>query len=161
MVSPASGAITTVSTVDPIEVYFTASEQEYLNFARRYPTAEKRQAKIRTLELELILADGVTYPHKGRFFFASWRVSGARESRRLTDRRVSLPENVPSRRSRSFRSHRHQPSRWRADQGCRHPASTAVRTTSSQHSRHMGRWEVDQELRVHRGQGNRESETDV
>ena len=42
--SPASGAITTVSTVDPIKVYFTASEQEYLDFARRFPTAEKRQA---------------------------------------------------------------------------------------------------------------------
>ena len=44
LVSPASGAITTVSTVDPIKVYFTASEQEYLDYARRFPTAEKRQA---------------------------------------------------------------------------------------------------------------------
>ena len=44
LVSPASGAITTVSTVDPIKVYFTVSEQEYLDFTRRFPTAEKRQA---------------------------------------------------------------------------------------------------------------------
>ena len=42
LVSPASGAITTVSTVDPIKVYFTASEQEYLDYRRRFPTAEKR-----------------------------------------------------------------------------------------------------------------------
>src|SRR5262249_7695418 len=57
LVSPASGAITTVSTVDPIKVYFTASEQEYLDYTRRFPTAEKRQANTRQLELELILAD--------------------------------------------------------------------------------------------------------
>ena len=74
LVSPASGAITTVSTVDPIKVYFTASEQEYLDYARRFPTAEKRQAANRLLELELILADGITYPHKGTFYFADRQV---------------------------------------------------------------------------------------
>ena len=47
LVSPASGAITTVSTLDPIKVYFTVSEQEYIEFARRFPTAEKRQADLR------------------------------------------------------------------------------------------------------------------
>ena len=38
LVSPASGPVTTVSTVDPIKVYFTVSEQEYLDFHRRFPT---------------------------------------------------------------------------------------------------------------------------
>jgi membrane fusion protein, multidrug efflux system len=74
LVSPASGAVTTVSTVDPIKVYFTASEQEYLNYARRFPTAEKRQANNRLLELDLILADGVVYPYKGKFYFADRQV---------------------------------------------------------------------------------------
>jgi RND family efflux transporter MFP subunit len=74
LVSPASGVITTVSTVDPIKAYFTASEQEYLNYTRRFPTAEKRQANNRLLELELILADGTTYPHKGTFYFADRQV---------------------------------------------------------------------------------------
>jgi membrane fusion protein (multidrug efflux system) len=74
VVSPASGPITTVSTVDPIKAYFTASEQEYLEYARRFPTAEKRQANNRLLELELILADGTTYPHQGRFYFADRQV---------------------------------------------------------------------------------------
>jgi len=74
LVSPASGPVTTVSTVDPIKVYFTASEQEYLDFARRYPTAEKRRAQTATLELELILADGTTHPHKGKFYFADRQV---------------------------------------------------------------------------------------
>jgi membrane fusion protein (multidrug efflux system) len=74
LVSPASGAMTTVSTLDPIKVYFTASEQEFLDFTRRYPTAEKRQAHTRELELELILADGSVYPDKGRFDFADRQV---------------------------------------------------------------------------------------
>jgi membrane fusion protein (multidrug efflux system) len=74
LVNPASGAITTVSTVDPIKVYFTASEQEYLDYTRRFPTAEKRQANNRLLELELILADGTTYPQKGKFYFADRQV---------------------------------------------------------------------------------------
>jgi multidrug efflux pump subunit AcrA (membrane-fusion protein) len=46
LVSPASGAITTMSTLDPIKVYFTASEQNYLAFARRFPTATLRQADL-------------------------------------------------------------------------------------------------------------------
>src|SRR5262245_46745544 len=74
LVSPASGTITTVSTLDPIKVYFTASEQEYIDFARRFPTAELRQADLKQIEFELILADGVTYPHKGRFSFADRQV---------------------------------------------------------------------------------------
>jgi len=74
LVSPASGAITTVSTLDPIKVYFTASEQEYLNFTRRFPTAELRQADLRQRDLELILADGTTYPLKGKFSFADRQV---------------------------------------------------------------------------------------
>jgi len=74
LVSPASGPITTVSTVDPIKVYFTVSEQEYLDYTRRFPTAEQRQANNALLELELILADGVTYPHKGKLAFADRQV---------------------------------------------------------------------------------------
>jgi len=38
LVSPASPTITTVSTLDPIRVYFTVAEQEYLDFHRRYST---------------------------------------------------------------------------------------------------------------------------
>ncbi|MGE5141312.1 MAG: efflux RND transporter periplasmic adaptor subunit [Rudaea sp.] len=74
LVGPASGPITTVSTVNPIKVYFTASEQEYIDYIRRFPTAEKRQANNRRLELELILADGSTYPYKGKFDFADRQV---------------------------------------------------------------------------------------
>ncbi len=63
LVSPASGAVTTVSTVDPIKVYFTASEQEYLDFHRRYATPATLDAARKGLRLELILTDGTIYPH--------------------------------------------------------------------------------------------------
>jgi len=69
LVSPASGPVTTVSTVDPIKVYFTASEQEYLDFHRRYSTPATLDAARKSLVLELILADGSIYPQRGSFYF--------------------------------------------------------------------------------------------
>jgi len=74
LVSPASGAITTVSTIDPIKAYFTVSEQEYLDFSRRFPTAERRQEELAHRELSLILADGTTYSQPGKFYFADRQV---------------------------------------------------------------------------------------
>jgi len=74
LVSPASPPVTTVSTVDPIKAYITVSEQEYLGYGYRYPTPEKRQAFRNQLDLELILADGKPYPHRGKFYFADRQV---------------------------------------------------------------------------------------
>jgi RND family efflux transporter MFP subunit len=74
LVNPTSGIITTVSTVDPIKVYFTVSEQEYLDYAKRYPSQAERNAAANQLELELVLADGTAYPHKGQFFIADRQV---------------------------------------------------------------------------------------
>ncbi len=59
--------LTTVSTVDPIKVYIQASEQEYLK-------AMEAKQKVRKLSLELILADGTVYSHKGEFSFADREV---------------------------------------------------------------------------------------
>lgn len=50
------------------------SEQAYLNYTRRNPTQEERDAASRNLELELILSDGTTYPEKGSFYFADRQV---------------------------------------------------------------------------------------
>lgn len=69
LVSATGGPLTTVSTVDPIKVYFTVSEQEYLNYTR-----PGSQANLNGLELDLILADGTTYPDKGQFYFADREV---------------------------------------------------------------------------------------
>jgi membrane fusion protein (multidrug efflux system) len=74
LVSPASGVITTVSTLDPIKVYFTISEQEYLERKRQYPTPEKFLEARKRLQLELVLADGTRYPRKGTVYFADRQV---------------------------------------------------------------------------------------
>jgi membrane fusion protein, multidrug efflux system len=74
LVSPASGALTTVSTLDPIKVYFTISEQEYLERKRQYPTPEKFLEARARVQLELILADGTTFPEKGKVDFANRQV---------------------------------------------------------------------------------------
>src|SRR6266581_4034484 len=75
LVGPTSGTLTTVSTLDPIKVYFTASEQEYLTSVRQHPTATARAAVQTQAALELLLADGTTYPQKGTFFVADREVN--------------------------------------------------------------------------------------
>ena len=74
LVNPSSAPVTTVSTVDPIKVYFTVSEQEYLDFHRRYSTPATLDAERKQLRLELILADGTIYAHNGTFYFADRQV---------------------------------------------------------------------------------------
>jgi membrane fusion protein (multidrug efflux system) len=75
LVDPSSAPVTTVSTVDPIKVYFTVSESEYLDFNRRFPTESGRQAELKRLPLDLILADGTTYGHQGLVDFADRAVN--------------------------------------------------------------------------------------
>ena len=67
LVSPSSGIVTSVSTVDPIKVYFTVSEPQYLSWRRRFPTEESRLQADKELRLQLILADGSSYPLEGKF----------------------------------------------------------------------------------------------
>jgi len=74
LVSPASPTITTVSTLDPIRVLFTVSEQEYLDFHRRYSTPAILDAERKQLRLTLILADGTEYAQPGSFSFADRQV---------------------------------------------------------------------------------------
>src|SRR5262249_13572128 len=50
-------------------------EPQYLDWRRRFPTETSRLAADRSLQLELILADGSTYAHKGRFYFADRQVN--------------------------------------------------------------------------------------
>ena len=65
--------LTTVSTVDPIKVYFPVSEREYLNYVKEHPDATKRAAQ-ESQTFELILADGSVYPYKGTLSFADRQV---------------------------------------------------------------------------------------
>jgi len=68
----ANAELTTISQLDPIKAYIQLSEQEYLQFSRNQPTPGKYQD---SLNLELILADGSTYPQPGKFFFADREVN--------------------------------------------------------------------------------------
>jgi RND family efflux transporter MFP subunit len=55
--------MTTVSGVDPIYVDVSIAEQDYLHFAREKSSRSGGQ------NLELILGDGTTFPHRGRTLF--------------------------------------------------------------------------------------------
>ena len=67
--------LTAVSTVDPIKVYFSVSEQEYMKYRQGAGKGTKSsQEKARAIPLELILADGTVYPHKGRISLADRQV---------------------------------------------------------------------------------------
>jgi RND family efflux transporter MFP subunit len=78
LVGPSSGVITAVSTLDPIKAIFTVGEQEYLSLTRG---GGKDLAK---LQLDLLLADGSAYPHKGKFFFADRQVNPSTGAIQLT-----------------------------------------------------------------------------
>ncbi len=74
LISTTSAPLTTVSTVDPIKVFFTLSEQQYLAFNKRNLIEARRGASVVQIQLELTLADGTNYPQSGSFFFADRQV---------------------------------------------------------------------------------------
>lgn len=70
LLSPsAQTELTTVSRIDPVKVYFSLSEQEYLRHIRSAPNA-----KAEDVPLELILADGSVHGEKGRFLLLDRQV---------------------------------------------------------------------------------------
>ena len=75
LVSPGSGVVTSVSTLDPIKAYFTVSEPQYLEWRKRFPTESSRWEADKKLRLQLILADGSTYPREGTFYFSDRQIN--------------------------------------------------------------------------------------
>ena len=74
-VGPSSAEpLTAVSQLDPIRVSFPVSEQDYLRFASRIQEALARIGHFREALLELILADGSVYPHRGTGYPAGLEV---------------------------------------------------------------------------------------
>jgi membrane fusion protein (multidrug efflux system) len=69
---PGGPELTTVSKVDPIKVYVHISEQEYLRFSREVEA--RRTSEKKEHNLQLILADGSVFPHKGWVSFADRQV---------------------------------------------------------------------------------------
>ena len=69
LVSPQS-VLTSVSQLDPIKVYFSISDSEYLALTTRAREAGGDLLSSKSsIPLSLTLADGTTYPYKGRFAF--------------------------------------------------------------------------------------------
>src|SRR5882724_3909839 len=68
LVGPATGELTTVSTIDPIKAYFSVTEQAYINFTKLFTKENDRTERLKQLEIQLILADGTVYPQVGRIY---------------------------------------------------------------------------------------------
>jgi membrane fusion protein, multidrug efflux system len=67
---PGDPELTTVSTVNPIKVYVPISEQEYMHYSRAGEGKPNQEGP----NLELVLADGKVFPHKGKLYFADRQV---------------------------------------------------------------------------------------
>ncbi len=74
LVGPQANELTTVSTIDPIKVYFSISEREYLTVAERINAPETGAEKLREATLDLILANESVYPYKGKLSYADRQV---------------------------------------------------------------------------------------
>jgi membrane fusion protein (multidrug efflux system) len=74
LVGPGTGELTTVSTVDPIKVYYNVSEQAYIDFTKQFATENDRYGRLRQLEIDLILTDGTVYPLKGKIYAADRQI---------------------------------------------------------------------------------------
>jgi RND family efflux transporter MFP subunit len=73
LVGQSGGSVlTTVSTINPIKVYFQVSEQSYLTFWRRLVGSGNADENF---PLQLIFSDGSVYPEQGKFFFADRQVN--------------------------------------------------------------------------------------
>lgn len=93
LVSPSGQSLTTVSTLDPIKVYFTVSEQEWLDWNKRFPTEASRVAQRKLLPLELVLANGDIYPHQGFIYLSDREVNQGTGTIRIAGI-FPNPENV-------------------------------------------------------------------
>ncbi len=83
LVGPATGELTTVSTIDPIKAYYNVTEQAYINFTKMFATETDRIERLKQLDIALILTDGTVYPLKGRIFAADRQIGQTTGALRL------------------------------------------------------------------------------
>ena len=74
LVGPASGELTTVSTIDPMKAYYNVTEQADINFTKMFSTETDRIERLKQLDINLILGDGTVYPLQGRIFAADRQI---------------------------------------------------------------------------------------
>ncbi len=65
----ATTPLATMSTVDPIRAYFPLAEQQYLALGETLKVLEGTPQDQRPDDFDLVLADGRSYAHRGRFAF--------------------------------------------------------------------------------------------
>jgi RND family efflux transporter MFP subunit len=97
LLSPSSGALTTVVQMDPIRVYFSVSQQLFTQIQERM-LADGRKLRGKNGEyegpsLELTMASGAIYPLKGRVRFANNQVDVTTGTIRVVGE-FSNPENL-------------------------------------------------------------------
>ena len=63
-----AGELTTVSTINPIKVYFTVSEEAYIDFVKQFSSQAAFLEHAKKLTLQLILAEGSLYPYTGTIY---------------------------------------------------------------------------------------------
>ena len=73
LVTP-STRLTTISQIDPVKVTFPITEREYIRFADAIKEHQQAGRAHDEPDVELILADGSTYPRRGRFHAADREV---------------------------------------------------------------------------------------
>ena len=73
LVTP-STVLTIVSQVDPMKVTFPITERQYLHFADQIKEHQEKGRAPDEPELQLILADGSTYPRPGRLYVTNRQV---------------------------------------------------------------------------------------
>src|SRR5262249_5958627 len=83
LVGPSTGVLTTVSTLDPIKLYYYVTEQAYINFTRLFADETAHTDRTRQLELQLIFADGSVYPREGRIYAVDREINPATGALRI------------------------------------------------------------------------------
>jgi len=78
LVGPSGAALATVSTVDPIKVIFSISEQSYLDFQQSQTDGAAFGG-----DLTLILSNGSAYPHQGKVYAWDRQIDGATGTMRV------------------------------------------------------------------------------
>jgi membrane fusion protein (multidrug efflux system) len=73
----ANAVLTSVSTLDPMKILFPISESDYLLAAKRVEDTLSKPLDQRPEAIELILADGTTFPNKARLLSVDRQVNAA------------------------------------------------------------------------------------
>ena len=88
VVSPQSGPLATLTSVDPMHVTFRVSQRAVLEYQRRRAGAGEAQAAADALAVRIRLADGSAYPHEGVIDFIDPQIDRGTDTQAV---RASIP----------------------------------------------------------------------